>query len=488
MTAAGDTLGGRYRLRASIAVGGMGEVWEAVDEVLGRDVAVKLLKPEYGGDRAFRTRFRSEARYAGGLSHPGIAQVYDYAEEDDRPYLVMELVPGEPLSARLQREGRLSSISTLEIVGQAARALRVAHDAGIIHRDIKPGNLILTPDGRVKITDFGIARAAQASSLTQTGKVMGTAQYVSPEQASGKQVTPSSDLYSLGIVAYECLAGHPPFQADNPVTIALAHVRDEPPELPEDVPGPVAALVRAMLAKDPRDRPASGQDLAEQAFGLLGIGGRLSDRGTVPAPADDEGTVPATRSDGAPPRNTKPEDAVDPASTGEPGEPGESEHERGGRFAEHRKALIGVAVGVAVVALGAVTAAALRSHNAPADMTVHTPTHSPSSGTPRTHSRTPAGGGAPGTGTFEPGSSPTAGPSRTAPSASESPSPSSTSTSGTPTASVGPPKPSSASPKPTQTRSRPAPSKSGPMPTAGSPTAGAPSPSGTKGSGQVPDD
>lgn len=260
-------LNNRYRLERQLATGGMGEVWEATDELLIRSVAVKLLRREYVSDEAARTRFRGEARFAAALQHGGIAQVYDYGEQDELAYLVMELVPGEPLSKILIRSGVLGTEATLDVVSQAARALQIAHDAGIIHRDIKPGNLMVTGDGTVKITDFGIARDGQASSeLTQTGMVMGTAHYVSPEQASGKAITPATDLYSLGVVAYECLTGRPPFDADSPVAIALMQVRETPPDLPPDVPTPVRELVRQLLAKDPARRPAGAREVADRAY------------------------------------------------------------------------------------------------------------------------------------------------------------------------------------------------------------------------------
>jgi len=187
-------LAGRYRLTDRIAAGGMGEVWRGEDDLLNRAVAVKLLPTGRAGDEAFLARFRAEARYAASLSHPGIARVYDYGESSEfgGAYLVMELVNGEPLSAILARAGRLSPDATLDIVSQAARALDAAHQAGIVHRDIKPGNLLVAAGGTTKITDFGIATAvaaAQASHLTETGMVMGTAMYVSPEQATGAQVT-----------------------------------------------------------------------------------------------------------------------------------------------------------------------------------------------------------------------------------------------------------------------------------------------------------
>jgi serine/threonine-protein kinase len=263
-------LAGRYRLTDRIAAGGMGEVWRGEDVLLNRAVAVKLLPTGRAGDESFLARFRAEARYAASLSHPGIARVYDYGEsaEFGGAYLIMELVNGEPLSAILARAGRLSPDATLDIVGQAARALDAAHQAGIVHRDIKPGNLLVAAGGTTKITDFGIAtavRAAQASHLTETGMVMGTAMYVSPEQATGAPVDASSDIYSLGVVAYECLAGQVPFMASEPLAIAYAHKHAPVPALPPDVPQPVADLVYDMLAKTPAGRPASARVVADRA-------------------------------------------------------------------------------------------------------------------------------------------------------------------------------------------------------------------------------
>jgi serine/threonine-protein kinase len=268
-------LAGRYRLTDRIAAGGMGEVWRAEDSLLSRAVAVKLLPTGRAGDEAFLARFRAEARYAASLSHSGIARVYDYGEsaEFGGAYLVMELVNGEPLSAILARAERLSPDATLDIISQSARALDVAHQAGIVHRDIKPGNLLVAAGGTTKITDFGIATAvaaAQASHLTETGMVMGTAMYVSPEQATGAQVTDSSDIYSLGVVAYECLAGHPPFTASEPLAIAFAHKHEPVPPRPPDVPPPVSELVYHMLAKTPEERPASMRAVADRADVLRG--------------------------------------------------------------------------------------------------------------------------------------------------------------------------------------------------------------------------
>lgn len=261
----GITLGGRFQLTSRIAIGGMGEVWKARDQVLGRIVAIKVLKEEYTGDPGFLERFRAEARHTALLNHVGIANVFDYGEEEGSAYLVMELVPGDPLSSIIEREHVLSSDRTLSIIAQTARALSIAHAQGLVHRDIKPGNLLITPEGRVKVTDFGIARLADQVPLTQTGQVMGTAQYLAPEQATGQMATGSSDIYSLGIIGYECITGHRPFSGESQIAIALAQVNDAPPPLPETLPTPVRALLMSMLSKDPANRPANADQLAEAA-------------------------------------------------------------------------------------------------------------------------------------------------------------------------------------------------------------------------------
>ena len=264
----GLTFGGRYQLGNRIAIGGMGEVWQATDLVIGRTVAIKILKDEYLGDPGFLERFRAEARHAALVNHEGIANVFDYGEEDGSAYLVMELVPGEALSSILEREHTLPTDRVLDIVAQTASALQAAHQAGLVHRDIKPGNLLITPDGRVKITDFGIARIADQVPLTATGQVMGTVQYLSPEQASGHPASPATDIYSLGIVAYECLAGRRPFTGESQVAIAMAQINEAPPELPITVAEPVRNLVYACIAKRPEDRPATTAHLARAAQAL----------------------------------------------------------------------------------------------------------------------------------------------------------------------------------------------------------------------------
>ncbi|MGV3564269.1 MAG: serine/threonine-protein kinase [Nocardioides sp.] len=259
----------RYLLESRIATGGMGEVWRARDTTLDRIVAVKVLKREYADDPSFRSRFETEARHAASLHHPGIAAVYDFGEAQSvdgsgvpRPYLVMELVEGQPLSALLRPGSPMDPGAAAALMAQAADAIAAAHAAGIVHRDVKPANLLVTPDRQVKVTDFGIARAADSVSLTQTGQVMGTPQYLSPEQARGSTATEASDVYSLGVVAYECLAGRRPFDAGSPVATALAHLNQEPPALPDSVPAPLAAVVMRALAKDPAERYAGAGALA----------------------------------------------------------------------------------------------------------------------------------------------------------------------------------------------------------------------------------
>jgi serine/threonine-protein kinase len=262
ITGSGHRLGERYVLEERLAVGGMGEVWRARDEVLGRDVAVKILRLELAPDAAFQARFRAEARTAAGLSHGGIAAVYDYGEALQSAFLVMELVPGEPLSAMIARDGALGTDRTLTIVAQAARALHAAHLHGVVHRDIKPANLMVTPELRVKITDFGISRPRDHEPLTATGQVMGTAHYLAPELARGEVATPLSDVYALGIVTYECLAGWRPFEGDNQVAVATAQLTQQAPPLPDTVPLPVRQLVASAMAKNPHVRPQGAKAFA----------------------------------------------------------------------------------------------------------------------------------------------------------------------------------------------------------------------------------
>ena len=256
-TASGLLLGERYRLVRQIAVGGMGEVWEGYDDALARPVAVKVLRSEFAGDRGFLERFRTEARNSASLSHPNIAQLFDYGEQEGSGFLIMELVVGEPLSDLLEREPVLPTRRLLPILAQTARALHAAHLAGVVHRDVKPGNILLGRGGRVKITDFGVSLARNQVTMTATGMVMGTAQYLSPEQAVGKPATPLSDLYSLGIIAYEALVGHRPFTGSD----GGRHRRGA-----REQPRPAPARERRQAARRPR--PAAAVQGADRAAGV----------------------------------------------------------------------------------------------------------------------------------------------------------------------------------------------------------------------------
>lgn len=263
----GAVFGNRYTLGERIAVGGMGEVWEATDQVLGRIVAIKLLSPALADQAGFAQRFREEARNTAALSHPNIAAVYDYGEDAGANWIVMELVKGQPLSQIIAEHGALSPERTISVISQAAHALQAAHDRGVIHRDVKPANILVKPSGEVKLTDFGISRATDAAPITRTGEVMGTAQYISPEQATGQAVSPKSDIYALGCVACEMLTGRRPFDEGSPVATAMAHVTTPPPPLPDSVPPALAQVVMSCLAKDPADRPASARALADTLRG-----------------------------------------------------------------------------------------------------------------------------------------------------------------------------------------------------------------------------
>ncbi|MDA0251900.1 MAG: serine/threonine-protein kinase, partial [Actinomycetota bacterium] len=264
----GVTLSGRYRLQRLIATGGMGQVWEAVDSRLGRRVAVKVLKQEFSSDPEFIERFRTEARTVAMLNHPGIAAVHDYGETDmdgegRTAYLVMELVNGEPLNSVIKRTGRLSLRHALDMLEQTGRALQVAHAAGLVHRDVKPGNILITPTGQVKLTDFGIAKAVDAAPVTQTGMVMGTAQYIAPEQALGQDATAASDVYSLGVVGYEAVSGKRPFAGEGALTVAMKHIKETPAPLPPDLPPNVRELIEITLVKNPGVRYRSGGQFAD---------------------------------------------------------------------------------------------------------------------------------------------------------------------------------------------------------------------------------
>lgn len=299
----GTTLGGRYVLRSLLAVGGMGEVWRGVDSELDREVAVKVLKDDAVKNQTFLQRFRNEAKNAAGLRHPNIAQVYDYGEFDGTPYLIMELVEGEPLSTILERERTLSEQRLVTVLRHTCHGLQAAHDAGVMHRDIKPGNLLVQHHDLLKITDFGVSRGTDQATLTATGMVMGTAQYLAPELALGKAATPASDLYALGIIAYESMVGKRPFTAASAVDIAIAQVNDPMPPLPAGISPEIAHVITNLLEKNPRKRFSTATEL-EKYLGEITFAEASLDPLEQPATASAPGD--AMRADALPPATVVP--------------------------------------------------------------------------------------------------------------------------------------------------------------------------------------
>jgi serine/threonine protein kinase len=255
----GRVIAGRYRLISPEGEGGMATVWRAMDEQLEREVAVKILRPQFGADPGFAARFKNEARAAGSLSHPNIVQVYDFgtdAESGDQ-YIVMQLVEGQDLATVLRERGPLEVDEAVAIGASVADALEAAHRQGLIHRDIKPGNILLTPGGRTLVTDFGISRAVAEASMTVTGTTIGSVHYFSPEQAAGEEVGTSSDIYALGIVIYEMLSGRRPFEGESAAGVALKRLNEPPPPLStavRPIPAPLEAVVMRALARDPTQR------------------------------------------------------------------------------------------------------------------------------------------------------------------------------------------------------------------------------------------
>ena len=251
----GQLIHRRYRLDKRLAQGGMGEVWKAYDIQLGRPVAIKALRSDQSNVEAKLHRLRAEAHNSANLAHPNIAALFEYYEHDGIGFLIMEYVPSKSLADLFHERGAMNPTELLPILIQTARGLFVAHSHGVIHRDVKPANIMVSDTGEVKITDFGVSYSTNQEQITQDGMVVGTAQYISPEQAQGKQATPQSDIYSLGVVAYEGLCGHRPFTGATPVDIAAAHVNDPVPPLPDTVDLQLNQFVMSMLSKDPLDRP-----------------------------------------------------------------------------------------------------------------------------------------------------------------------------------------------------------------------------------------
>ncbi len=312
----GRLISGRYRLIAPLGEGGMATIWRAVDEQLDREVAVKLLRPQFSSDAGFAARFKQEARSAGGLSHPNIVSVYDYGTDgvDGDQYIVMELVSGSDLSSILRDRRTLSTDDAVRVAIGTAGALEAAHRKGIVHRDVKPGNILITDSGDVKVTDFGIARAVAEASMTVTGTTLGSVHYFSPEQARGDEVTGASDVYSLAIVLYEMLSGRRPFEADSAAAVALKRLNEDPPR-PSTFGVPIAAGLEAIvmrgLARDPAERFPDAGAFAE----ALRVWRRNPDA-TPPLAAGLAGAAVATTPPAGeptvyvPPRVTRPADRI----------------------------------------------------------------------------------------------------------------------------------------------------------------------------------
>ncbi|MDI6102409.1 serine/threonine-protein kinase [Actinoplanes sp. NEAU-A12] len=291
MLQAGARLGNRYHLQQRLGAGGMGEVWLAVDEVLRRTVAVKAMLPSVAGDPDFAKRFEAEATSMARIHHPAVAAVHDFGQSEGLLFLVMEYVDGESLAQRLVR-GRLSPEETMRLLEQAATGLQAVHEQGLVHRDIKPANLLVRRNGTVVITDFGIARHENASHLTVSGAILGTPTYLSPEQVRGEPAGPLSDVYSLGLVAYECLAGEKPFVGDSPYAVALQRLQSGPRTIKVELPVAVQAVVERALAVEPRDRWPSAAALASAARTAMAAHAPMAGNAGMAAHAGVAGSAP----------------------------------------------------------------------------------------------------------------------------------------------------------------------------------------------------
>jgi serine/threonine-protein kinase len=325
VTESGTILNGRYELVEPIGDGGMATIWRARDARLGREVAVKLMRPEYGRDPDFVVRFRQEAQSAARLADPTIVAVFDAGESAEGPFIVMELVAGEDLASLLRRNGPLQPRQAARIAAEVAKALQAAHAQGIVHRDVKPGNILISRDGRVRVTDFGIARALAEAQLTLPGTTLGSVHYFSPEQAQGEQATPASDIYSLGIVLFEMLTGRRPWEGDSAASVAMARIRTDaaaPSSLRPGIPPELDAIDLRALARDPAARYPSAASLAEalEAFlagraipgmaplvaGAAAAAAAGAAGATMAVPAGVQAAPPVAASQGVPPAGAYP--------------------------------------------------------------------------------------------------------------------------------------------------------------------------------------
>ncbi|WP_291314493.1 protein kinase domain-containing protein [Corynebacterium sp. UBA2622] len=362
-------VGPDYRLQWIIGHGGMSTVWLADDRSNDREVAVKVLRPEFSSNEEFLTRFRNEALAAEGINSPNVVATYDYREVETGAgysmcFIVMEYIRGESLADMITREGKLDEALALDVLEQAAHGLAVIHRMGLVHRDIKPGNLMITQNGQVKITDFGIAKAAAAVPLTRTGMVVGTAQYVSPEQAQGMRVTAASDVYSLGVVGYEMLSGSRPFSGDSSVSVALAHVSSAPPALSTSVGAPARELIEIALRKDPAMRFRDGNEMqlaiAQVRQGLRPAqprGGTGTQVAVEPSPTASTAMLASvaqpTTAHPAEPQQRRPSGQLPqhqaPALRGGQGDP--ARRGDAGKRGEDRKGGVGLGLGIAALVL-----------------------------------------------------------------------------------------------------------------------------------------
>jgi eukaryotic-like serine/threonine-protein kinase len=416
-TSAQQLVAGRYRLQRDVGGGGMGAVWEAFDEQLDRRVAIKIPDPRLSAEPSFVERFRREARSAARLSHPNTAQVYDYGVDGGQPYLVMEFVPGETLASRLAREGTLPSDEARRIAAGTADALHAAHEAGVVHRDVKPGNIMIAPGGGVKVLDFGIAAAATDGRMTGSGQVLGTPTYIAPEQASGKGATPASDVYALGVVLYEMLAGHPPFEGDTAVAVATAHLHRDPEPLegvaPRADPDLVAAC-RSAMAKDPGERPGTAAEFAELLRGRP-PGSTDTSTAMLKAPAAPTEVISSSRTEQLEATGT----AVLPAAASDTAEgPATPPPAR-----RPRRGIAGWVVAVAVLVLVGVLLIVLAATLSPQAPAPPAPPSTPAATAPTPNPTTPS-------------PSPSSSPSETTTTTPPSPSPSGTGSVGLPTPSL----------------------------------------------------
>lgn len=314
----GMKISGRYLLLSRLAIGGMGEVWQTLDEKTGERLALKILRPELAGKKLFLSRLQIEAYNASRVHHPNLAEVHASGEDAGLGWISMEVVDGVSLTEILDQEHTLETDFLLSVLYQTADALSAVHGAGIVHRDIKPGNIMVTPTGEVKLTDFGISKAPGQVNLTQAGMVMGTAQYLPPEQAMGQPATPAGDLYALGVIAYEALAGKRPFSGDKPVDIAFAHVNKPVPALPDSVAPSLRELVMQLLEKEPQKRLASADALMQR---LAKVQQALNSAGdSLPAPAAED-SVPEVAEEAA--TLTESAEVADKAPDPIPAEPAE---------------------------------------------------------------------------------------------------------------------------------------------------------------------